>query len=321
MSLTEFELIKRYFDRAKPHRADVLLGIGDDGAILRVPEGMDLVVTMDTLVAEVHFSEDYPPEDIGYKSLAVNLSDLAAMGAEPAWVTLALTLPKADETWLEGFACGFFELASQHTLRLVGGDVTRGPLSITVQAHGFVPRGSGLRRRGAQPGDAIYVTGTLGDAALALASLQEQGKLNAESRGYLVSRLHRPTVRVQAGIRLRDIASSAIDISDGLIADLGHILEASGVGAVIETAALPLSPAMLSETSRERGWRLALTGGDDYELCFTVPAGRVALLESLRGEIDCEVTCIGTIEAMPGLRCILPDGALLNPQRSGFQHF
>ncbi len=320
MSLTEFELIKRYFDRAKPHRADLRLGIGDDGAILRVPDGMDLVVSMDTLVAGVHFSGDYPPADIGYKSLAVNLSDLAAMGAKPAWVTMALTLPQAEASWLEGFACGFFELAEAYSVQLVGGDVTRGPLSITVQAHGFVPRDSGLRRGGAQAGNAIYVTGTLGDAALALVMPKEPA-VHTEAKAYLLSRLHRPTPRVKEGIRLRDIATSAIDISDGLVADLGHILEASGVGAAIDMAHLPLSSALLSGTSRERGWQFALTGGDDYELCFTVPAERIPVLESLQPEFDCQVTRIGTIETPPGLRCVLPDGVLLHPERGGFRHF
>lgn len=319
MPLGEFELIHRYFENRTASREDVVLGIGDDGAILRIPLGRDLVVAMDTLVAGVHFSEEFPPEDIGYRALAVNLSDLAAMGAEPAWATLALTLPAAEEDWLAAFTRGFFKLAEEFAVALVGGDTTRGPLSITVQVHGFIPAGMSLRRSGAQPGDHLYVTGTLGDAAFALTPSMD--KLGKEERKYPLGRLHRPSPRVREGMILRDIASSAIDISDGLIADLGHILEASGVGARIEVDRLPLSAALQSGTDKEHGWQLALTGGDDYELCFTVSPERRSVLESRLSEFDCKISWIGRIEASKGLRCIRENGAEFIPQGSGYRHF
>ncbi len=319
MPLGEFELIHRYFDRHREHREDVVVGIGDDGAIVRVPLGMDLVLAMDTLVAGIHFSQDFPPEDIGYRALAVNLSDLAAMGANPAWATLALTLPAVEEDWLAAFTRGFFELAERSSVALVGGDTTRGPLSITVQVHGFIPKGKALKRKGARPGDRIYVTGTLGDAAFALTpSIDELGE---EDRRYLLGRLHRPSPRVQEGMVLRDLASSAIDLSDGLIADLGHILEASGVGARIEVERLPLSGALQRGADKQHSWQLALTGGDDYELCFTVSLKQQVLLESRLSEFDCKVSWIGRIEAEKGLRCVRENGVQFIPQGAGYRHF
>jgi thiamine-monophosphate kinase len=318
MPLSEFEIISRYFNRGPVQRKDVLIGIGDDGAVLRVPPGMDLVVSIDTLVAGVHFSEDFSPEDIGYRALAVNLSDLAAMGAEPAWATLALTLPTADETWLEGFSQGFFELAQAYSVQLIGGNIACGPLNITIEVHGFVPRGTDLRRTGAQPGDAIYVTGTLGDAALALTAMEP---LNEEDRRQCLARLRRPSPRVQQGCLLRGIATSAIDISDGLWADLGHICEASGVGAVIELSQLPSSPALRKIADEEARWQLALAGGDDYELCFTVSAEREEQLKALRSDFGCPLTCIGHVERARGLRCLLPDGSPFHPAGSGYRHF
>jgi thiamine-monophosphate kinase len=319
MPLGEFDLIHRYFERPIEQRQDVIVGIGDDGAVVRVPPGVELVLTSDTLVAGVHFSEDIPPEDLGYKVLAVNLSDLAAMGARPAWATMALTLPQAEEAWLAAFAQGFFELAQRFSVALIGGDLTRGPLSITVQMHGFVPEGRALRRSGAQAGHYIYVTGTLGDAALALTP--RLAELTDTYRPYLLGRLYRPSPRISEGMILRAIASSAIDISDGLIADLGHILETSHVGAVLEVDRLPLSTALQKIKDKKYGWELALAGGDDYELCFTLPPEHQAVLESKRSDFACTVSCIGRIEAERGLRCIEHDGTPYIPQGAGYRHF
>ena len=319
MPLGEFDLIHRYFERPIEQRQDVIVGIGDDGAVVRVPPGVELVLTSDTLVAGVHFSEDIPPEDLGYRALAVNLSDLAAMGARPAWATMALTLPQAEEAWLAAFAQGFFELAQRFSVALIGGDLTRGPLSITVQMHGFVPEGRALRRSGAQAGHYIYVTGTLGDAALALTP--RLAELTDTYRPYLLGRLYRPSPRISEGLSLRAIASSAIDISDGLIADLGHILETSHVGAVLEVDRLPLSTAVQKIKDKKYGWELALTGGDDYELCFTVPPEHQAVLESKRSDFACTVSYIGRIEAERGLRCIEHDGTPYIPQGAGYRHF
>jgi thiamine-monophosphate kinase len=318
MPLSEFEIIARYFNRSPVRRKDILVGIGDDGAILHVPPEMDLVVSIDTLVAGVHFSEDFSPEDIGYRALAVNLSDLAAMGAEPAWATLALTLPAADEAWLEGFSHGFFELARTYSVELVGGNIARGPLNITIEVHGFVPKGAALLRSGARPGDAIYVTGTLGDAALALTAMES---LNEEERRHCLARLRRPSPRVEQGIKLRGAATSAIDISDGLWADLGHICEASGVGATIDLARLPLSPALRRIADEQDRWQLALTGGDDYELCFSVPSEREGQLKALGSDFGCPLTRIGYVEREGGLRCRLADGSLFHPVASGYRHF
>jgi thiamine-monophosphate kinase len=319
MPLGEFDLIHRYFERPIEQRQDVIVGIGDDGAVVRVPPGVELVLTSDTLVAGVHFSENIPPEDLGYKALAVNLSDLAAMGARPAWATMALTLPQAEEAWLAAFAQGFFELAQRFSVALIGGDLTRGPLSITVQMHGFVPEGQALRRSGAQAGHYIYVTGTLGDAALALTP--RLAELTDTYRPYLLGRLYRPSPRISEGMILRAIASSAIDISDGLVADLGHILETSHVGAVLEVDRLPLSTALQKIKDKKYGWELALTGGDDYELCFTLPSEHQAVLESKRSDFACTVSCIGRIEVARGLRCIEHDGTPYIPQGAGYRHF
>lgn len=315
---SEFDLIDRWF-KPSAKRADVELGIGDDAALLRVPADQRLVVTVDTLIAGVHFPVDTDAVSVGHKALAVNLSDLAAMGADPAWVTLALTLPQADENWLAGFARGFLELAEDHGVSLVGGDTTRGPLAVTVQAMGFVPDGVVLRRAGANPGDAVCVTGVLGDAGLGLAWVQGRRALDEEAGRAVRARLDRPTPRIQAGLALRGVASSAIDVSDGLAADLGHVLQASGVGAIVDVDALPLSEALrVQPDARE----LALSAGDDYELLFTVPAGREQdAFERLQAQ-GLRCTRIGRIEAGPGLRLTHADGlpySALAP--SGYDHF
>jgi thiamine-monophosphate kinase len=317
MSLSEFELIHRYFRDLGTARSDVVLGIGDDGAVTRVPEGHELVTTVDTLVSGVHFDENAAASDIGYKALAVNLSDLAAMGAEPAWATLSLSLPAADETWLQSFADGFGALAGKHQVQLIGGDTVRGPLQVTVQLQGFVPAGAALTRAGARPGDAIFATGTLGDAALALQIL-ESGSTPSES---VLGQVNRPVPRVAAGIGLRGLASACIDVSDGLAADLGHMLTAGNVGAKLQLKTVPGSVAIVVVASDDERWRLQLTGGDDYELCFTAPVGTVERIDELARELDLRITRIGTIEKDQGLRLERPDGTLWEMPGGGYEHF
>ncbi|MBK1691584.1 thiamine-phosphate kinase [Ectothiorhodospira mobilis] len=314
--MKEFDLIRCYFTPADLP-GDVHLGVGDDAALLCVPPDHELVVSVDTLVQGVHFPVDTPSGAIGHKALAVNLSDLAAMGATPRWVTLALTLPGEDTAWVEAFARGFLDLARSHEVALVGGDTTRGPLTLTVQAMGVVPTGAALRRDGARPGEAILVTGTVGDAALAL---RELGRGRADPR--LRARLDRPEPRVAAGRALRGLASACIDVSDGLAQDLGHILAASGVGATLETARLPLSPAFREVMGTEDvDWSLPLAGGDDYELLFTAPQGAVeALCRTLAG-LGCPATVIGRTETEPGLRILDPQGNPLPLERGGYAHF
>jgi len=314
---SEFSLIERIRARAGA-RADVLLGIGDDAALLRVPEGQELVLSTDTLVAGVHFPEETAPADIGWKALAVNLSDLAAMAATPAWVSLALTLPEAEADWLDAFLDGFCELADEHGVAIVGGDTTRGPLSITLSVHGFAPAGQALRRAGARVNDDVWVTGTLGDAAGALRQWQGGGLQSAKLR----YRLDRPTPRVAAGLSLRGLASAAIDLSDGLAADLGHVLRASGAGAELELGRLPTSRTLAEHFSDDEArWRLQLTGGDDYELCFTAAPADAFAIEQAMAACDLNATVVGRITAEPGLRLLQPDGSSFEVAAGGFEHF
>ena len=322
MPISEFSLIDRYFTGRSRHRPDVVLGIGDDCALLIPPPGQQLAVTLDTLIADIHFFANADPEGIGHKALAVNLSDLAAMGAVPAWATLALTLPKADEDWLAQFCRGLFALAEDCGVHLVGGDTTHGPTTvITIQAMGFVPPGLALRRDGAKPGDGIYVTGTPGDAGLALAVAFGQAIVAPEYMADVQMRLERPEPRMTQGLALREFASAAIDVSDGLAQDLGHILERSGVGARLAVDRLPLSPALLASLERDAALRMALTGGDDYELCFTVPPKQATRLERLAVARDCRCTRIGVIEAESGLRLVRADGSTFPLERLGYNHF
>ncbi len=322
MPLSEFGLIEHYFSRQSLERDDVVLGIGDDAALIAIPRDRELAVAIDTLVEGRHYPVGTEPDAVGYKALAVNLSDMAAMGAEPAWMTLSLALPEADPAYLESFAQGLFRIAEHYRVQLVGGDTVRGPACISVQLAGYVPHGRALRRAGAREGDAIYVTGTLGDAGAALAVMRGEFRADAAQSEYLRQRLDYPSPRVDVGLALREVASAAIDISDGLAADLGHILAASGVGATLESQRLPLSKALCDvvagSTERER---LALGAGDDYELCFTVPAEKVPLLERRCADIDCPVTRIGLIEAAGGLRVQYPDGRAETIQGTGFDHF
>lgn len=322
MPFNEFGLIQRFFNQGTKNRNDVILGIGDDAALLQVPFDQQLVVTTDTLVSARHFPINTLPADIGYKALAVNLSDLASMGAEPAWILLALTLPNVSESWLKQFTEGFFPLMQQFQLQLVGGDLTQGPLTITLQALGFVPPGKALGRIGACVGDRIYVTGSLGDAGLALEILQKKESfgLTSAQRLTIMQRLNRPDPRVNVGLALRDIASSAIDISDGLAADLGHLLSANRVGAILQLEKLPLSEC-LHTLPRERAWNLALSSGDDYELCFTVPESRESILQRHLQILNTPYTCIGSIKKDQGLLLLDENGSVFYIDKTGFQHF
>jgi thiamine-monophosphate kinase len=316
----EFSLIDRIRQRTAQSRDDVRLGIGDDAALLAVPSGQELAVAIDTMVEGVHFPRGTVPAVIGWKALAVNLSDLAAMGATPAWALLALTLPNADEAFIDGFADGFAQLAQTYRLALVGGDTTRGALTISVAVHGFVPPGKALTRAGAQAGDAVLVTGTLGDAAAGLRLLQQTRHGDAQS-GYLIARLNRPTPRVAAGLALRERASACIDVSDGLLADLGHVCAASGVGAEIEAALLPRSSALLDRFDDTSARDFALSGGDDYELCFTVPPQRVASVQADLAKLGCGATRIGRIVEGQGVKVRDAHGQWLEPAQQGWDHF
>ena len=316
--MTEFDLIRRYFTRATPN---TLLGIGDDAALLKVSEGCELAVSSDMLVSGTHFFPDADPFLLGHKTLAVNLSDMAAMGATPRWATLAIALSDANESWLEKFSAGFFSLAEQYGVELIGGDTTRGPLNLCVTIFGEIPAHQALRRSGAQLGDEIWVSGTLGDAALALAHLQGRIQLSDAAYAACAPALHQPQPRVALGLELRNIANSTIDISDGLLADLGHILEASKLAAQIDFSALPVSPILRGYLQQPLGKQCALSGGDDYELCFTAPVARHAELLGISVQLESPLTCIGKIVA--GRGCLVHDAAgnPIHMETSGYEHF
>lgn len=320
MPLTEFELIERYFRDCGAARSDVIAGIGDDAALVAVPPDTELVVATDTLVAGVHFPEGSPAASIGHRALAVNLSDLAAMGARAAWALLALTIPRAEEAWLAEFAAGFAALARAHRVALVGGDTTRGPLTVTVQLLGTVPPGAALRRCGGRAGDALFVSGTPGDAAAGLAL--EERRLAAEplALAYLRERFLRPTPRMALGERLRGHASACIDVSDGLLGDAGKLARASQTGVEISFAAVPVSEPLVRAVGEERARTLALTGGDDYELLFAVHPEKVsAMLADLPPE-RWGYTRIGALRAAPGAE-VLREGTVMQFSHSGYQHF
>jgi len=322
MSIAEFELIQRYFASASGTADDVVLGIGDDAALLQVPEGKQLVVTVDTLIEGVHFPPQTAAADIGWKALAVNLSDLAAMGAQPAWFTLALTLPVAAPDWLAAFSQGMFTLARQYGVMLVGGDTTRGPLSVTIQAMGWVEAGSALQRGGAQVEDGIYLTGTLGDAALGLAIVQGRLSLPAALQHALLLRLNRPEPRIAEGRLLRGMAHCAIDVSDGLLADLQHMLATAKLGARLQLDQLPLSDAARQAVAGDPALlKLLLCGGDDYELCCCVSPQDVDRLMQQAAADDLRFTRIGTVESETGLRCFDGNMQRLLQQEQGYQHF
>lgn len=309
MALAEFNLIRQFFTRPAKH-GSTQLSVGDDCALLSVPEGYELAITTDTMVEGVHFFPDIDPVQLGHKLLAVNLSDLASMGAEPVAVTLALTMPKVDSVWLQGFAQGLFALADQYALDLIGGDTTSGPLTLTIQAMGLVSRGRALKRSSAKVGDLIYVTGCLGDAGLGLKI--KQGYVSAET-GRALQRFNMPEPRIHEGLALRDLAHACIDISDGLAADLGHILTQSGVGACLDYHCLPLSNAVLAYIEATDDWQMPLSAGDDYELCFTIAPEKAVYLSG-------DYTCIGVIEQPQGLR-ITRRGAVSDFVATGFEHF
>ncbi|HUR39801.1 MAG TPA: thiamine-phosphate kinase [Verrucomicrobiae bacterium] len=319
--MDEFELIKRYFAELTAPRADVKLGIGDDAALLAPPRGHEVVVTTDTLIAGRHFPEDTDPQAVGWKALAVNLSDLAAMGAEPRWFTLALTLRMPDPEWLSGFASGLGAMAREAGVALVGGDTSQGALSITITAMGTVPAGKAIRRSGAKVGDAVCVTGTLGDAALGLRLLGDtggKGESHSADLEHLRSRLHRPVPRVAVGASLRGLAHAAIDLSDGLAGDLSHILSASGVGAELRMASLPMSPAFKTLSEPEVRAELQVAGGDDYELCICLPPANVA---KLRAKLDVPLTEVGRVVKGKALTMLDAKGKKLALDPFGYRHF
>ncbi len=326
MALDEFALIRRYFERrelVEPAPDGLVAGIGDDCALLSVSPADELAFSMDLLVDGVHFPRDCDPRWLGQRALRVNLSDLAAMGAEPLCFTLGLALPRADESWLDAFSQGLAEVAVEGGCVLVGGDVTRGPLTLCVQVHGTVPAGRALRRGGAVAGDDVYVTGTLGDAAAALPLLgaghDADHGLSEATVSALREAYYRPALQLTVGKALRGLASAAIDLSDGLASDLQHILTASGAGATIELDRLPLSPAFLEAVQEEDRWPMAIGGGDDYGLCFTASQSCRQELEMVLG--TGVARRIGRIDAEPGLRWKAPDGALRQMKGHGYRHF
>lgn len=314
----EFELIAKYFTRPVKNAT---LGVGDDCALVRLGAGLELAITTDTLVAGTHFFADTDPEKLGHKALAVNLSDLAAMGASPRYVTLALTVPSIDEPWLAAFARGFHALAGEFAVELIGGDTTRGPLSITLSAMGEVGRGEALRRDGAQLGDEIWISGSVGCAALALRHMQGKLTLNADAFAVAAERLHQPMPRVTLGCRLVGVATSAIDVSDGLVADLTHICERSHLAADLSWVQVPLSPPLLTAGNEQR-ISCALAGGDDYELCFTAPASKAEDLQRISSEIGLDLTRIGRMVAGESrVRVRDGNGAEMSVPFGGFDHF
>jgi len=316
--LSEFELIARYFDRPTRH---TVLGIGDDAALLAVTPGYELVSSTDVMVEGAHFFPAVEPDSLGHKALAINLSDLAAMGATPKWAMLALTIPKADEAWLEGFARGFFALAAEHDVDLIGGDTARGPRNICVQIMGEIPQGRALRRDGAKVGDDVWVSGHVGDAAAAVAHLKGDLRLRGSLLAHCLARLDRPAPRVALGRMLVGVANSAIDISDGLVADLGHICERSGVGAAIEFAVIPCSAELMPLRGHAQVTRAILSGGDDYELCFTAVAGRRSAIEALSGQAGLALTRIGRIVAGNEVVVVGQAGKPMSVKDGGFDHF
>jgi thiamine-monophosphate kinase len=318
--LSEFDLIRHYFNRPRPGRA--VLGIGDDCALLAPTPGMQLAVSTDMLVEGRHFFAGADPRKLGHKSLAVNLSDLAAMGAKPVAFTLALALPEADRTWLAGFSEGLFALADAHGCELVGGDTTRGPLNICITVFGDIEPGHALRRDAARAGDDIWISGTLGDARLALAGYWNELALEPTDQELAAQRMHTPTPRVALGRLLaeRRLAHAALDISDGLVGDLGHILAASRVGATLDVDALPAGPALARHEQALRR-KFTAAGGDDYELCFTAPAQQRAAIVAAGAEAGTAVTRVGSIDAEAGLRLVDADGRALDLALRGWDHF
>ena len=320
MALSEFALIDRFFRKSGAMRADVHLGVGDDAALLECPPGTELVAAIDTLVEGVHFPKGSPACSIGHRALAVNLSDVAAMGAKPAWALLALTLPKIEEPWLEEFTAGLASLARAHDVAIVGGDTTSGPLCVSIQILGHVPKSTALLRSGARPGDLLFVSGTPGDAAGGLAVEQSRLSASIEATEHLRKRFLYPTPRVALGSCLRGYASACIDVSDGLLGDAGKLAQASRCGAEIRLQDVPVSEQLVSAVGEPRARELALTGGDDYELCFAVPPSEV---DRLRHNLPPErwgYCCIGTLRAEKGA-VVTSHGNVIEFSHSGYDHF
>lgn len=316
---SEFDLIARHFTRPPPAGSHVLLGVGDDCALLAPTAGEMLAISTDMLVEGRHFFPGADPEALGHKALAVNLSDLAAMGARPLGFTLALALPNADEHWLAAFARGLLVLADAHAVPLVGGDTTRGPLNICITVFGTVEQQQALRRDGAQPDDDIWVSGELGDARLAVEILS--GKLAVDPLPSVAAeRLHRPTPRLGLGLALRDLASAALDVSDGLLGDLAHLLRRSGVGAVVDSDAVPVGSALSTQPPAIQQ-AFALNGGDDYELCFTASPARRPAVQNAARAAGVPVTRIGSIRRTRGLQLVDAAGRPLTIPSSSFDHF
>jgi len=319
--VSEFELINQYFKSTTVQRDDVLLGIGDDCAILSPPPGKQLAVSTDTLISGVHFPINTSAEDIGYKSLAVNLSDLAAMGAEPAWVSLAISIPDVNEAWISGFMQGFNQLAIEHNVALIGGDTTRGPLSITVSVTGFVDTAKSLKRSNAKVGDVIFVTGNLGDARLGLEELLGNVSIpDEDSKSYFLNCLNRPEPKVSIGQLLTNYPVAAIDLSDGLLADLKHICKASSTGAVVQLEKIPLSEYLINTLDNKPNWSIICNAGDDYELCFTCPPNCTDDLLSTLIKNGINVFPIGVIDNTCEITCFLNAEQYLN-LGSGYNHF
>jgi thiamine-monophosphate kinase len=321
--LTEFELIRRYFQRPS-HDPDVVVGVGDDAAVVRVTDGHELVLAVDMMVESRHFLPGTDPESLGHKVLAVNLSDIAAMGARPRWALLAGALPDSDASWLEAFSRGLFGLADAHGVSLIGGDTTRGPRNLCVTIAGEVPIGRAILRKGAAPGDDVWVSGTLGDAMLALAVLQRRTTLPLSEFAATRCRLERPEPRVRLGQALRGVASAMLDVSDGLTGDLGHILEASDVGAIVDVARVPRSPALdakLLGPERELALRCLLAGGDDYELCFTASPAMRERIRTL-ATADLPLSQVGTVTPRAAGFVVRDEsGTALNALPRAFDHF
>lgn len=323
LSLGEFELIDRFFmRRGKAHdgQPGVILGIGDDAAVLALPPGTELVASVDTIVAGRHFLEGTDPRAIGHRALAVNLSDMAAMGATPAWATLALSLPNADPAWLEGFSAGFLDLADAGGVSLVGGNTTRGPLTVSVQILGHVPRGAALRRSGARDGDVLAVTGTLGDAGAGLAFSAHPPADSRAAVLELIERFEYPSPRVEFGVAARGIATAAMDLSDGLVGDLPKLARASGLAAHVAVERLPLSDALRASASAAQARDWALAAGDDYELLLAVPAPRYTELQSVAAQLNLTLTAIGELRSGSGVTWSL-NGRSFLPASRGYDHF
>jgi thiamine-monophosphate kinase len=317
--MSEFDLIKQHFTRPTHHTN---LGVGDDAALICIATGMELAISADMLVAGTHFFADAEPYKLGWKSLAVNVSDMAAMGAQPKWATLAIALPDNDDKWLSAFSRGFFACATEFNVDLIGGDTTRGPLNICVQIMGELPSGQAIKRSGAKVGDEIWVSGILGNAALALAHMQNRLKLPEDVFDACAQALHTPQPRVELGLALRGIANSAIDVSDGLLADLGHILQASDVGATLQLSSIPHSAHIATEALHDkRIINMLIAGGDDYELCFTASAEKHSEIIKLSEKLALPLICIGLITSNASLVVHDLNNVILDIKETGFDHF